>query len=681
LDGARYAAGFAGVALIAVATGAAGVEVRRQLLPGVAGSLARLAEAVVAIAVVMLTATVVGAFGALDPIPLALCCLAAAAAVWWLARRSEAPAVGPPTPPPSPDRLLTAAAVAGAGMVVAQWTKATLSALDTGMKYYDSLSYHLPAAARFAQDGSIFQMPLTTEDPLTAVHPHSSELVDAVGMVAFDGDFATVLVNMGWLTLALLAAWCVGRPWGRQPLTLLAICIVVSTPLYPGTQAGEGGNDIMALALLLAAVALVLNAGDRRGGVILAGLAAGLSLGTRLTSIPAAVGLAGGLALTRGRAARRLAVLFAGTAAAAGGFWYLRNLFLAGNPLPLLHLGPLPATDTLYQKGDNTAALVGYLGDSDVMANRVRPGLETALGDGWLALLALYLAGGAGALATLTGRARMIGGLALALGIVFLFTPGSAAAGGNLFYVNLRYFYPALALGLVVFPLVSVLATGWRRWPLAAGLLALLLVTALSPGRPSAELAGGDVRRVAIGAAVVAAALLAPRVAARLPRPALAGALVAALVLAGIAGWRTERRWENGRFSDPYASNWQAEAKLWRWTRGLPDSRIGFAGLQMNYPLVGDRLANTVRPVGVKGPHGNFDAARDCRAWRRALNAGRYDYVVTAPRDFPDEPTRGEPPSSLWTRGAGGARPVFSDPASRIVVYRLVGPLPLESCS
>ena len=47
-------------------------------------------------------------------------------------------------------------------------------------------------------------------------YPQNSELVHAVGMVLGGRDFFSVFLNLGWLALALLAAWCIGRPYGRR---------------------------------------------------------------------------------------------------------------------------------------------------------------------------------------------------------------------------------------------------------------------------------------------------------------------------------------------------------------------------------------------------------------------------------------------------------------------------------
>ena len=78
----------------------------------------------------------------------------------------------------------------------------------------DSLWYHLPVAARFAQDGSIYRLHYVDAGSLTVFYPATSELVHAAGMIFLGNDFASLLLNMGWLSLALFAAWCIGWRFG-----------------------------------------------------------------------------------------------------------------------------------------------------------------------------------------------------------------------------------------------------------------------------------------------------------------------------------------------------------------------------------------------------------------------------------------------------------------------------------
>ena len=59
--------------------------------------------------------------------------------------------------------------------------------------------------------------------------------------------------------LALLAAWCIGRPYGVAPLSLIGGSIALGAQMLVEFQAGEALNDITGVAFVLAAAALLVN--------------------------------------------------------------------------------------------------------------------------------------------------------------------------------------------------------------------------------------------------------------------------------------------------------------------------------------------------------------------------------------------------------------------------------------
>ena len=136
----------------------------------------------------------------------------------------------------------------------------TQQALDMGMYSQDTVWYHMSFAGRFAQDAQVGPVQIT--DPLKVVswfYPQNSELIHGVGISSFGHDNLSPLLNLGWLALCLLAAWCIGRPYGLGPLTLVAAALVLDTPMMV-EQAGNAPSDTIALFFLLATVALLVNA-------------------------------------------------------------------------------------------------------------------------------------------------------------------------------------------------------------------------------------------------------------------------------------------------------------------------------------------------------------------------------------------------------------------------------------
>ena len=180
------------------------------------------------------------------------------------------------------------------------------------MLTFDTLWYHGPFAARIAEEGSVWGLHFTDPLYLNWFYPENSELLHATGISLFDRDLFSPLVNFGWLGVALLAAWCIGRPYGVAPLSLVAVALTLDIgPMVP-REAGTPANDIAPVALLLAAAAVLINAAAQAraataaartfhsggpplrgllptGALLVAGLAMGLALGTKLT-------IAGGVA-------------------------------------------------------------------------------------------------------------------------------------------------------------------------------------------------------------------------------------------------------------------------------------------------------------------------------------------------------------------------------------------------
>ena len=73
------------------------------------------------------------------------------------------------------------------------------------------------------------------------------------------------MLNFGWMGLALLASCCIGRPAGLAAATLLAAVAVDDSDMML-VQAGNAPSDIVALACLLAANAILANGAAARAG-------------------------------------------------------------------------------------------------------------------------------------------------------------------------------------------------------------------------------------------------------------------------------------------------------------------------------------------------------------------------------------------------------------------------------
>ncbi|MFN8159655.1 MAG: hypothetical protein U0R52_01230 [Solirubrobacterales bacterium] len=715
LSTSRYLLGVFEVLALAGTSVLGATSVRARLLGGWSGPPAWLAVAVLALALVLGAAELLGLFGALRPLPLLVVVAAAGVClrVWLGTGESGA---GPAAQPGSLELRL--AGLAFAAVVIAHFFIGVRLRLSTGMTGFDSTWYHGPFAAGFAQSGETFRIQFIAPQFLAWFYPQNSELVHGIGILAFSRDLLSPLLNLGWLAGCLVAAWCLGRPFGAAPVSLAGAALVLGSGIL-ADQAGEARNDMPAIFFLLTSLAVAVSAasaerdpegaasrlsapgaptgkaagGIAPGAVAICGLAAGLAAGTKVNYLAPALALVAGLAAIAPRGERLRALALAGLPALAGcGFWYLRNLVHAGNPLPWLKsLGPLglPSPDQPIG-GRAGASVAGYLFDPSIWTGWFFPGLHEALGLLWPAVLALAAAGLA---LPLVRRAEPVLRVAALTGVVaaaaWLVAPASASGpdGHPLgFASGLRYLAPALVIGLALLPVAPRFRSARARWTVLAGLAVVFsfvaesgepwysgyLATALALGLGVACLAGAVTagwpgRRHAARTGHGHAARTGHGHAARAVAVAL-GLLVVA------AGARAQRTYLENRYARPGFTVAGLDAAF-RWARDLSGVRIATTATRQ-YPLWGTDLSNWVQWVGVHRPRAGFVAPKGCRAWRRALNEGAYDYVVVSRDRLAPGPAF--PPQAAWTASDPAARRVLR--VAPTVVFRLDGPLDPSAC-
>jgi hypothetical protein len=708
LDLPRYLLGVAEIGLLAAFAGLGASVLKTRLLPSFSGAPAHLATAVLALALLIWSAELLGTFGLFKPVPYLIGVILIGLGIWlgagggWgcpggrgvlffaaptrrearRARRKTQRTAGHPRPPlnasnpVSAGYLATAVGLAIAAVAILKFGLDVKPKLSTGMTGFDSTWYHGPFAAGFFQSGDTWDLHFIAPQFLAWFYPANSELVHAIGMLSFDRDVLSPLLNLGWFIGCLVAVWCIGRPFGVAPWSLALGAIALSVPAF-ADQAGEARNDIVGTFFLLAAVATALNAfstATRDGSVrvydrmapkssnalVVVGLAAGLAAGTKLNFLLPAAVLVAGLALVAPAGARLRSLLVGGLAAlAAGGYWYLRNLAHSGNPLPWFDgLGPisLPAPDQPLG-GREGHSVLAYLFDGGVWSDWLLPGLHDGL---WLVWPLLVLAALAGLLLCLVparacarfeggeqgdDRVLLVAGLAgLAVVLAWLLAPTSASGPDGMprgFESGLRYLVPALVLGLALLPATHRVRT--------------LLFDERSVGRPMGP-EGSTRRSLRLGAPAVLA---------------IAGTVA---VLAIAVGYPVQRHYLRNRYADPSFAAPGLNAAF-AWSRDVSDSRIATTGTRQ-YPLFGTDLSNRVQFAGAEQAHGGFTAPRTCRQWRQLLNEGDYDYVVAA-RDRIEPSKPPYPPTAAWTEGPGATTVLRTPPT---VVLELKDRLDPSSC-
>ncbi len=732
VDAGSYLLGAVELAAVALSLGLTAHRLRQALLPSWRGAPASLVEAVTAVATLIWVCEILGVVGLLYPGAL----VAATVLIALLARllpvggagsggprtETKSPPAGPPEAvtgpagPESPSQSVWSLVVMTAvvAVVVFHWAVTTKHALDRGIFNFDSLWYHMPFAASMAQSHSVTGMVHVETVFTNWFYPQNSELLHAVGILLTGRDTLSLFLNFGWLAVALLAAWVIGRPYGRPPLTVVAAAILLECHTLVVRDPGAAKNDLAAAALVLAAIAILVETWSQQRsqdvavisapmepkrlprlepgwGVAVAGLAVGLGAGTRVTvlAMAAALSVAVLVLAPTGRRWATAAWWFL-PALAGGGYWYLRNLVVAGNPLPEVeHIGPisLPHPERL-QEGRPDFSIAHYATDTGVWRHYFAPGLHDAFGVLWPLVV------GAAALAALWALARGRDRIVRALGAValfgllaYLFTPLSAAGAEGEpvgFGINIRYVVPALLAGLVLLPLPRWFDDRRRWWGLMVALVLVFLVT----DRPDAAI--HDSARL-FALAFVALAVLVPAAlwlwrSRGATTAALATALAALALLVVVLGYPLQRHYLEGRFANDGPADTQIPGmdldSAYRWARGVENSRIGLAGTTAGfagYGFYGTDLSNRVRYLGEDGPHGAFNAIPTCARFRAAVNAADLDYLVTSPfLNFlhPGKPI--ESPEARWLRGEDAVRPLVHSGA--VTVWKVTGELDPSGC-
>jgi hypothetical protein len=712
-----YIGGCFAVIGIVSALGLGGYWLRRWIVPEFSGALARLADATIGTGLLVLSLELLGSLSILRTGWIVIVCIGVGLGTAWLGW-SKAPQDSREIAAPQVQKIALIIALAVASFTVAEWTFPSQLSLDQGMFGGDTTWYHMPFAARFAQEHSIVHLHFT--DPLRLAawfYPQSSELIHGSAIVLFKSDWLSPLINLFWLAIALLAAFCVGRPYKVGPATLVAGAIVLDAGVMIETQPGEGRNDIMGLAFLIAFAAFLINAHQRRapeagavqdtpeqgaplldkGPLVIAGIAAGLAASVKLTFLIPVVAIGLGVIVFSGRGRRLTTAWVLGLSTfVVGGYWYVRAMIkTGGNPIPTIGFGPLhlPRPDQMPLDPRPRFAVAHYLGEPTIYRRWFFPQLDNAFGPLWPLILIVAVA----AAVYIAWRSRntilrVVAVAALATAFVYVFTPLTAAGQEGSptgFFTNTRYLVPGLVLAMVLLPLARPLRAPDRRaWLTLLFLTAVYAITVLATPR---WYPGFIVGTIFLTLALVwaPAGLGMARSRRAMSRATVVGAGAAVVLLAVVLGRAQEVQYYKHHYTRTTLFLQDGgPQKAFEFAHKQQNKRIGIAGSGEiffgQYGFYGANLNNYVQYIGVPGPDGSYRLATSCAQFKRRINAGDYDYLIVSQftQDSPDAPYWY--PIYAWIKNDPALEKVIEEPditPEPDWVFRVKGKLDPAGCA
>jgi hypothetical protein len=656
-----YIAGCLALIGIVSALGLGGYWLRRWIVPEFTGALARLADATLAVALLIVCLEILGSLSLLYFGWIVVLCIAVGLGAAWLGRAMASDS-GREVAAPRVETIALVIALGVASWTVAEWTFPAQSSLDFGMFGGDTTWYHMPFSAFIAQEHST--VPLHYTDPLRLAawfYPASTELVNASTIVLFKSDWLATLQNLIWLPIALLAAWCIGRPYKVGPATLVAAAIVLDAGVMIETQPGEARNDIMGLAFLLAFAAFLINGHQRRaptagavqdaperdaplldkGPLVMAGIAAGLAASVKTTFLVPVVAITIGVIVFSGRGRRWTTAWVMGLPMlVVGGYWYLRAAIkTGGNPIPITKFGPLnlPRPDQMPLDPRPRFAVADYITDPTIYRRWFFPELDNAFGPLWPLILIIAVS----AAFYIAWRSRnkvlrVIAVAALLTAVVYVFTPLTAAGQEGSptgFFTNTRYLAPGLVLALAMLPLARPLRAPDRRaWQTLLFLTGVFGITVLATPRWFTSYIVGTVF-LTLALVWAPAGLSMARSRAGATRAAVAAAAAVVLLLAVVLGRAQQVQYADQHYVNPLPFLGEGGPRAaYTFAQKQRDKRIGIIGSSEiifgQYGFYGNDASNHVEYIGVRGPHGANRLPTSCPQLRRLINEGDYDYLI-----------------------------------------------------
>jgi hypothetical protein len=490
---------------------------------------------------------------------------------------------------------------------------------------YDAQSYHLFFSGRWLQDHALSILQTPFSDIAQAYAPANGEIAFLWQMAPWHGDFVARAGEFPFWLLAGVALYGISRRMGASPAAAWYPAAFFLCGRLVVEQAVGADVDVVLSATFASAVYLGLVAVDRNRSVdwALWGVAVGLALGTKYLTL---VYLPILLTMTFAYRLRPRALWALPGIILFGAGWYVRNWILAGSPIYPSSFGVLGVT--LAQGAFTRAAMLSTVFHASdwhlfpwVVAHAV--GVTVAC-----VALPLAVAGGLRAVARGWWPHGWLVAAPVAMTALFW-----VAVPVN---VDGRFLMPAVALGLV--PIAGLFGTS-RSWNAVlhglclAGLAWVFVGRAYDPAPDLPWFMGGwfelnglispnSLRLVAGLTALFGVLLLLLR---RSPWLVPVAALVV-VSTGSVLAWTEDTacapdRCDRLHVTDPFIR--PGLIRTWTWMdANVHHATVAYTGVNLPYPLSGERLTNRVLYVNIDGhPDWRF------HDYDRAYRSGRFEPV------------------------------------------------------
>ena len=475
----------------------------------------------------------------------------------------------------------------------------------------DDLSYHGPAVAHWIRTGSLWSGPYNYH----YYYPYNAEVINLWWMLPFHADGLGFLSGLYWLGVVIVAVFVLaGRLelplWCRllAPIGVLASNVVLSQVHHTLTAV-----DLCASAMVLACLAFLSyrklpGVKTSSTEIVFAGLACGFAIGCK---VPFAVGgfviflwiLLSDRKSLSWACRLREAFLFAFFAFLTGSYWYMRNIYLTGNPVFPGQLGPLagPLTSQIRFQTTIVGQLIKHHFSREVIVYSI--GRITSWPGSIFVLSACgYAAGAIRCLGKSQSTDRKLVVLLLLIGVVMLCTFAVAPFAGSYnspdspTVISLRFAITPFIVGIILFALL-LNANHYLKW-----LWRFIFAAAVmwSFGKTHSNLS------LLVGTVLLLLALFNAKVRYFMPRGAGLLPASACLLFGGLAGlgvcYSYQQSLTDQRLFEQFGNSSSAESP-WEFLERLPQgAKISIASSGYKYyPLFGRRLQFEPKPLDTNG--------------------------------------------------------------------------------